>query len=90
MTNQIRTLHYQGCEFVWADQPQGQVRNRPNYKRLLRCLRKGDSLIVSDMKALGSRPKAQNAQLLQFEEMGVHVHEIINPEEESKCQINTR
>lgn len=72
-TSDARALHYQGCEFVFADRPVGKVANRENFKRLRRCLRKGDRLIVTNLKTLGKHPNSQQRQIEAFEAVGVDV-----------------
>lgn len=57
---QVKALHHYGAEHVFADHPVGQVRNRPGFKTLTHpvYLREGDTLLLADQRALGTKPSA--------------------------------
>ena len=75
---QVRTLLYHGAEQVLADLPIGQVRNRPGFRTLTDpvYLRSGDTLLVTDNCAFGSKPQLTTRIEEELKERGIAVWEV--------------
>ena len=75
---QVRTLLYRGAEHVFADFPSGQVRNRPGFKAMTNriYLRSGDTLLVADKHAFGTKPQSAVRIEEELQERGVAIWEV--------------
>ena len=69
----MRQLHYLGAEYVFSDEPKGNVRFRPMLRILRKIMQRGDKLIMAEEKALGTKPKYVSANIAMIEEHGIKV-----------------
>ncbi|OSN07794.1 DNA-invertase [Lonsdalea iberica] len=61
-----------GCDQIFEDRMSGKVENRPGLKRALKCMEKGDSLIVWKLDRLGRSVKNLIALISELHERGIH------------------
>ncbi len=76
LSTQIKRLHYLGAEHVFADFPVGRVKHRPNFKLLAQpsvYLRPGDTLLLADNRALGTKPARADAIIDDLTADGIEV-----------------
>ncbi len=67
----IHQLHYLGAEHVFTDKPRERVNDRSSFKILRKVLCRGDKLILSDEKALGTKPAHVSANVAKREDAGI-------------------
>ncbi|MFP1740059.1 recombinase family protein [Lonsdalea quercina] len=61
-----------GCDQIFEDRMSGKVENRPGLKRALKCMEKGDSLIVWKLDRLGRSVKNLIALISELHDRGIH------------------
>ena len=74
---ETRRLFFMGARVVFYDDPQGQVRHRPEFNRLIKIARPGDRIILSTLTALGTKAEYQRKQLARMREWDLEVCELI-------------
>ncbi|MEL6646984.1 MAG: hypothetical protein AAFQ05_04655 [Pseudomonadota bacterium] len=72
----VQQLYAHGARCVYFDtliMPQSRIRNRPSMVRLLKSVRPGDVILISDVAAIGDRPSRRETFVSFLKERGVDV-----------------
>ncbi|RKO76146.1 recombinase family protein [Pectobacterium parmentieri] len=60
------------CEQIFEDKMSGRIANRPGLRRALKCMEKGDTLVVWKLDRLGRSVKNLVTLISELHERGVH------------------
>ncbi|KFX07733.1 DNA-invertase [Pectobacterium betavasculorum] len=60
------------CEQVFEDKMSGRIANRPGLRRALKCMEKGDTLVVWKLDRLGRSVKNLVTLISELHERGIH------------------
>ena len=72
-------LHFFGAEYVFSDQPSGQVKHRPGFKAATKVASPGDRIILADDHCLGTKPVASAKVLAVLEGRGFDIQVLKDP-----------
>lgn len=78
---QIDALSAYGIDLerIYTDKASGKDLNRPQYKTMLRTLRKGDILVIKSIDRLGRSYDDIKDEFKRITELGAHIHVIDMP-----------
>lgn len=74
LTSQILTLEKEGCEIIYKDKFTGTKDDRPEFNKLLKELKKGDTLVVTKLDRLSRTTTNGIKTVKELFERGISVH----------------
>ncbi|GLB60021.1 recombinase family protein [Cytobacillus sp. NCCP-133] len=74
LENQIRTLKKENCDFIYSEKFTGTKSDRPEFKKLLSQLKKGDTLVVTKLDRFARSTVDGIHTIKDLFERGVKVH----------------
>lgn len=73
LERQLKSLEEAGCQVIFKEKISGKNTSRPELKELLNILKKGDTVIVSELTRLARSTKDLFNLMADFEKLGVSV-----------------
>lgn len=74
LESQLQRLDLEGCEVIYKDKFTGTKKDRPEFKKLLEVLKKGDTLVITKLDRFARSTVDGISTIKELFERGVRVH----------------